>query len=318
MKVSRKTHELFMQKSIHRTKLDGPLQGSNRLRLPFRPTPKRPMIISPSEIAAFLRCRLQWNWRYRVGIESRKMAQPRANGIFVHAGKEGWYELPRQQRTAKSMRRMAKQAIAEQKLKDVKPKDRDLALAMLVGYAQWVNGDHDKSDRAIGKRTFWPEWEFVLPLVPDKSILVRGKIDELFEPTIYKNTLAMDETKTKNNISFDMLDMNYQMTTYLWAMSTKYPKYKRYIAWRTVLRRMMPGPRVKAPLFDREFVERSDDDLKMWHLDIQRTVTDMLDAAIYPTPNDSCRWNCDFYNLCLVRSNRHDLKEIIEAEYTVK
>jgi hypothetical protein len=313
--MSAKGKGLFFKKSLHRETLDGPLQGAPRMKLPFKPSPERPMIVSISEISSFLRCRLQWNWSKRLGLRSRKAGMPRVNGILVHNVKEEFFKLRRGQRTPEVMQKMAKQVINKVKEVPVTPKDRDLATAMLMGYVEWVRSKHDLSDRAIGKRDVWPEWEFVLPLVEDRSILIRGKIDELFEPTIYKGVLAMDETKTKNGISFDMMDMDAQLTTYLWAMWKEYPDYKRYIAWRTVLRRQMPGPRVKAPLFGRESIERTPEELLLWERDTLRIVYDMLDAAIYPNKNESCKWSCDFYELCLARGSKSDLKHIMKEQF---
>lgn len=312
-----KSH-MMMRKSIHRTVLDGPLQGSQRMKLPFKPTPKNPMIVSASEIGSFLRCRLQWNWRHRVGLESTKMAAPRAIGILFHDGKDHWYREPSKKRTPELMDRIARSVIKAASF-PVEPKDKELTRAMLVGYASWVLANHDKSDRAIGKRKVNPEFEFSLPLVEDGSILVRGKIDEWFKPTIFRNTIALEETKTKNAIEFDMLDLNAQLTTYIWALSEKFPQYDEYQAFRTVARRQMPGPRVKAPLFGRsDAVVRDPDDLKMWVKDTRRIVRDMMDAAIYPTPTDRCKWDCDFYNLCLVRSNKQDLTDVIHSEFITK
>jgi hypothetical protein len=320
---------LFFQRSIHRTELDGPLQGAPRMKEPFVPTAKEPLIISCSEIGQFLRCRLQWNWDKRVGIKSRKVSMPRVNGILVHEAKEHFFVLPYKERTPETMKAAAKKAFRTVKEVPITGKDRELATAMLDGYVRWVRKPHEHNDKAIGKRDVFPEWQFVLPLVKDRSILIRGKIDELFEPSIYKGVLAMDETKTKNQISFDMMDMDSQLTTYLWAIwkatSTgdgTLPKplrrrYKRFIAWRTVLRRQMPGPRVKAALFGRESIERTPEDLAMWEKDTLRIVRDMLDAAIYPNRNDSCKWSCDFFELCLARGNKHDMKAIIAEQYDV-
>jgi hypothetical protein len=322
---------LFFAKSIHRTELNGPLQGAPRMKEPFEPTPDNPLIISTSEIAQFLRCRLQWNWDKRVGLRSKKVSAPRVNGIVVHATKEEFYKLERAERTPDAMKLAMKRAVKGITEVPVNAKDKELARAMLDGYTRWVRSkSNDHSDRAIGKRDVYPEWQFVLPLAKDRSILIRGKIDELFPPTIYKRVLAMDETKTKNQISFDMMDMDAQLTTYLWAMwkasttgECPLPKplrrrYDRFIAWRTVLRRQMPGPRVKAALFAREPIERTPDELKMWERDTRRVVRDMLDAAIYPTRRESCRYDCDYYELCLARGNKHDLKEIIAEQYTIK
>jgi hypothetical protein len=79
----------------------------------------------------------------------------------------------------------------------------------------------------------------------------------------------------------------------------------------------MPGPRVKAPLFARETIERTPEELIMWEQDTRRVVRDMLDAAIYPTRRESCRYDCDFYELCLARGNKHDLQEIIHEQFTI-
>ena len=321
---------LFHQRSIHRTELDGPLQGAPRMKTAFAPTPEQPLIISTSEIAQFLRCRLQWNWDKRAGLKSQKVSMPRVNGIVVHAAKEAFYKLERTKRTPSAMKQALKIGVKQaRKEVPVTRKDKELAGAMLDGYVRWIRGDHEYSDKSIGKRDVVTEWQFVLPLVKDRSILIRGKIDELFIPTIYKKTLCMDETKTKNQISFDMMDMDAQMTTYLWALwkasttdmcplpPSLQRRYERFIAWRTVLRRQMPGPRVKAALFARESIERTPEELVMWERDTLRIVRDMLDAAIYPTRRDSCRFDCDFYELCLVRGNKQDLKEMIETQFTI-
>jgi hypothetical protein len=305
------------------------LQGAPRRKEPFRPTPERPMIISASEVGQFLRCRLQWNWDKRVGLRSKKVGAPRVNGILVHAAKEEFYQLERRERTPAAMQESLKAAAKKITEVPVDQKDKELAKAMLDGYVRWVRGDHEQSDKAIGKHKVFPEWQFVLPLVKDRSILIRGKIDELFEPTHFKRVLSMDETKTKNAISFDMMDMDAQLTTYLWAMwkasttdmcplpHSLHRRYDRFTAWRTVLRRQMPGPRVKAPLFARETIERTPEELIMWEQDTRRVVRDMLDAAIYPTRRESCRYDCDFYELCLARGNKHDLQEIIHEQFTI-
>jgi hypothetical protein len=180
----KKTEELFAQRSIHRTELDGPLQGAPRMKAPFAPTPERPLIISTSEIAQFLRCRLQWNWEKRVGLRSRKVGMPRVNGIIVHAAKDIFHKLPLEEQKRSGMNRAAKEAFrVAAKEVPVASKDRELAAAMLDGYYTWVMSKHEHSDKAIGKRRghVVPEWQFVLPLVKDRSILIRGKIDEMFE-----------------------------------------------------------------------------------------------------------------------------------------
>jgi hypothetical protein len=308
--------------SIHREIKDGSLVGaSRRMKIPYKPTPQRPLILSASELGAFLRCRVQWNWKYRVGLNPKSFGPPRAIGILVSLAKEEWYRLPARKRTVNRMVKIAT-AVSKSKEVDADKKDRELARAMLIGFSEWTrNDDADNGDAFVGKRDaqVFTEDEFVLALTDDKTVYVRGKLDERFEPTTRKRTLAVDETKTKKTIAFDMLDLNNQLTTYLWAMSVKHPGYRRYLGYRTVLRRQMPGPRVKAALFGRsDPVERSEEDIALWVQDTRRIARDIMDAAIYPTPTEDCAWGCDFYNLCLVRSNKADVKSIIRSEFTTK
>lgn len=319
-------------KSIHKEKLSTDLVGSGpRLKLPFKPTAERPLILSTSELGSFTRCRLQWHWAHRVGLRMKGFGIEQSIGILVHDIRAAWYALPPIKRTVTAMEKLALKAlfkfdgskIRESKKKGMSPaKAKELARAMSVGFAEWALDEHDYSDEAIGLRDArtTPEGAFWFPITKDRSVIYRGYIDLRFEPTIFKKTLAMEETKTKAGISFDMLDLNDQLSAYLAALRFKYPGYKRYIAWRTVLRRQMPGPRVKAALFGRESIERSDDEIEQWVKDTRRKATDLLDAAVYPVQNDSCRWSCDFYNLCVLRSTggKDDVANVIKTEYDRK
>lgn len=308
--------------SVHRKVLDGPVFGAGRMKIPFKPTPKNPLILSASEIGSFLRCRLSWNWSYRLGLRKTGVKQEQGIGILVHEMLEKWYRLRPEKRNVKRMAKIALKHLVETPLSDVDDKSRKLALAMVVGYAEWVRGNHDSSDAAIGLRSAraYPEEWFTMRLTEDGSVLVRGRLDLRWQPTNLRKTMAIGEAKTRGGISFNMLDLNHQLMTYLIALRARHPGMKRYIAYRTVLRRQLPGPRVKAPLFGRESVELRGDDIgkiDVWLKDTRRLAKDVLDAAIYPNQRDSCSWDCDFYKLCVLRSegNRDDFKDVVGSEY---
>lgn len=310
-------------KSIHKLDTAGiPILGGKRMKFPIRPTPERPMYVSTSELGSFLRCRLQWHWGSRLGMRRKGMKAEQGIGILVHNAREQWYVLPPRKRTVDAMERIAKKQVFKHgaEIQDSKnlsaDKARALVRAMSIGYAEWALGDHDVSDEAIGlhsAKDIQTEQMFTFPLVKDGSIIFRGKMDLRYTPTIFKKTMVVEEAKTRGGISFEMMDLSDQLSAYVAGMMHHYPKMKRYIAWRTVLRRQMPGPRVTAPLFGRESIERGPDEIHVWLTDVRRKVTDMLDAAIYPTQTDSCKWDCDLYNLCVMRSTGSDTNDVAEV-----
>src|SRR5260221_9894846 len=108
--------------------------------------------------------------------------------------------------------------------------------------------------------------------------------------------------------------MNLQLSVYHWALRQLFPKSRRYIIYYTVLRKQMPGPRVRAELFAREAVERTDEEIDQWADDTRRAVLDMPGAAIYPHYMDNCMWDCDYRNPCLLRGRKDDLKDALKRD----
>ena len=285
-----------------------------RAAAPPVPTKQRPMIISASELRTWLRCRVQHAWRYQLKLVPREGKEALGIGILVHELLEAWYTVPFAKRSVKAMVAIVTKRLQETIPQDLDIESVDLVRAMAVGYAKWALVD----DATIGLRECIPEKWFEEPLTPDGSIIVRGKVDNIFTPTNLKHTLASQETKTAAQIKTDHIDLMLQISVYLWAMRRMFPKYRRYQTHFTVLRKQMPGPRVTAPLFAREVIERSDDEIEQWATDTQHACRDMIGAAIYPNPMDSCSWSCDFKVPCLLRGNQSDLTHVLTTQYQTK
>ena len=303
--------------SIHRRKKPDLLAASDAVTWMGAkarvPTAKTPLIISASELRDWLRCRVKHHWRHNCRLERAEGSVNLAIGALVHQILEAWYTY--ESRTPKTMEKAAKLALGITTFAELSTEDKELIEAMCVGYAFWAKS----ADAEIGLQACEPEKWFELPLIPnDKSIIVRGKIDNVFEPNVFKRTIACQETKTKGQIKVDMVDMNLQLSVYLWALRQLYPKFKRYVAYYTILRKQMPGPRVKADLFHREHVERTDDEVDQWAEDTRRATLDMLDAAIYPNPMDSCSWDCDYQIPCMLRGRPDDLTHVLTTQYKEK
>jgi hypothetical protein len=297
--------------SLHRRPKASLLASEARAEKPRRPTPEQPLIISASELRDFLSCRVKHHWRYQCNLAPKAGAPALAVGSLSHQILEAWYSLPHGKRTVKAMERIAKARCAQHDWHELKVEDYELVRAMTIGYAAWAKAD----DAKIGLVDCDPESWFDYPLTPDGAIRVRGKIDNVFTPTTLKKTVACCEFKNKAKIDLNIVELNLQISVYLWALRQRFPKAKRYIAHYTVLRKQMPGPRVKADLFARESVERTDEQIDQWALDTQRAALDMLDGAVYANPSDQCQWMCDFKIPCLLRGSAGDLKHVLKTEY---
>jgi hypothetical protein len=286
----------------------------SRQKMP-KPTKDNPIIISASELKSFLRCRVQWQWRYQDQLESAIRKPQLALGTVVHEVIDQFYHLPVARRTPKVMAKLAPLVLAKMAAEEpLIAEDRELAIAMLVGYAHWAPDE----DAEIGLRECYPEEKFDFPLTESGLVRVKGKIDLRFDSAVRKHTVGMLETKTAAQFKSNIIDTNLQLSVYLWALRRKLPKKRGYIAYYQQLRKQMPGPRVKADLFIRESVERSDEAIEQWAIDTERAAFDMLDAAIYPSPQDTCAWSCDFQNACLMRGETEDLQHVLTSAFKVR
>jgi hypothetical protein len=319
------------QKSMHRpVKITADMLS---LSLPRRihamPTPDKPLIIHQSELANFLRCRVKWHLRHQLRLARKGGAINLEMGLMFHAMKEAWYTLPWKKRTWKAMQRIARELAWAPEYKDengrMKPylvmqeDDRRLILAMAVNWAEWANNpENPHSDAAIGLRECFPEMEWQHALTPDKSILVRGRFDNPFKPAVYKRAMSCSESKTRSSFRDENLEMAIQLTVYCWAMREQWPKMKRYSIWFERSRKQMPGPRVKAALHDRVEIVRSDEEIEQWKIDTGNVVMDMLGAAIYPSPMDSCNYSCDYKGPCALRGHAAELKHVLRTQYEPK
>jgi hypothetical protein len=299
--------------SIHRRKASGLLFASSpRLVVRRPPSPEHPLIISASELRDFLRCRVKWNWRHQARLEPVERPEALAIGTVVSVIQHAWYALPLARRTRKTMAKIAKRVTRDTTIEALSTEDRELVVAMCVGYAAWAKAE----DAEIGLKEAFPEDWFDLPLTEDGSIRVRGRIDIRFEPQ--RRVMGFTETKAKSQIRVDMVDMNIQLSVYFWAIRMKYPKVREIRGYYQILRKQMPGPRVRAELFHREAFERTPEEVDQWVVDTRRAALDMLDAAIYPSPMDSCGWDCDFQVPCLLRGRPDDLQHVLETQYKIK
>jgi PD-(D/E)XK nuclease superfamily len=312
------------QQSLHRIAKPSLLATSARRTGTVRPTKEKPLILSASELSSFLRCRVQHHWSYqcRLTLPSKNLAQ--SIGTLGHIVLDNWYQLPVHQRTPRSMKRVAVDAMQKsltmsKKEMALDPKDRELITAMCVGYAEWtLNPDTDYGDADLQITDCHPEEWFDLPLTPDGSIRIRGKLDNRFFPGKYKKSVAILESKFKSAIRYDDVENRLQLSVYLWALRQKFPKMRRFMAFPQILRKQLPTPRVRTALFWRDLIERDDTEVDQWATDTGNIAMDILDGAVYPTPMDSCAYMCDFKVPCQLRGNKEELKYVLKNNYVTR
>jgi hypothetical protein len=313
-KPTQKERDLSKKNRIQYRRRLPVIAAADRARRPNKPTKEDPLIISASELRDFLRCRVKWVWRHHHQIVPLKKPVPLTFGGLGHDIQQSWYGIKSaKKRTTKAMQEIVDHRLGSTSPEELSLEDLELLKAMSIGYAAWAR-PRDREIRLANPQT---ELFFDLPLTADESIRVIGYIDVVFEPQYLKHTIGCFENKFKAKIDMSVIDMNQQLSVYLWAMRRLFPDKKRYVAWYQIHRKQMPGPRVKADLFAREPIERTQDEIHQWEMDTQRMALEMLDAAIYPNPMSDCSWDCDYQVPCLLRGTP-DLEGVLTSQYKKK
>jgi ATP-dependent helicase/DNAse subunit B len=312
----RSSHRDFMSDVL----LVQPQHNALRRTQKFQFTAANPLILSVSELTSWLRCRLQHHWRHNIGLSMNTTPERLALGTLGHKVMEEFYTLAPAKRTVPAMKKLVKTLVRDTTEKALDANARKLLEAMLIGFAAWRTDDAqcEHTDARMGLEACWPELPFYETITPDGSIVVRGKIDGVFVSTAHKATVGMMETKFNKDIRFDDVDNRLQLSTYLWALRRLFPKAKRYVCYYQILRKQMPSPRVRTPLFHREPVERTHAEIQLFEQDILQQALDLPHGAIYPHYMDSCNWMCDFRMACQQRSEPDDVQYILSTEYTTR
>lgn len=306
-------------RSIHKLERPSWRAAQGRKSRPV-PTPAAPLVISASELLSWLRCRVQHHWSYQVRLRLADTPERLAVGTLGHEVIEHFYKKPRAERTVAYMQRLVKRHVHRSSVDAVSTESRTLLAAMLPGYAKWVQTPRvcEYTDKEIGLDRCFPELEFNVPLTADGSIRVKGKLDGVFKSTTQRHTIGIIETKFLKDIRINDLENRLQLSMYLWALTKLFPKARHFLAYYQILRKMAPSPRVKSPLFHRELVERTPDELHLWEKDVEHMMMDMNGGGVYPSPMDSCQWSCDYLIPCGLRSAPADLKHVLDTMFVTR
>ena len=278
-----------------------------------RATPVNPFFVSASRLKDWMRCRLRYHWRHNLKLEPNEKSEALAVGWLVHKIIETWYAKPQDKRTIGMMERVSKRLTKRTTAEELSVENLELIRAMTIGYAEWAG----PLDAKLKIGSAEPELWFDLPLNDEGTIRVRGKIDLVFF-THKKRIVNFHEHKTRKQIRFDLVELNTQLSVYHWALRIKYPDVKDCRGHFNILRKQMPTDRVRTPLFHREPVDRTLEQIEQWRQDAIRCVEDMVRGGIYPSPMESCGWDCDYKSPCMLRGNPEDVREVLARDYKLK
>lgn len=267
-----------------------------------------PIVVTHSDIAAFLRCRRSWAWGFMQDLSTREVEWGAlALGSRVHAALEAFYRHGTD--PAVEHQRLANEAIASAEAAGAPPWGMDTLYQDIVigrncidGWKMWM----EETGADHGLTLFGVEEMIEMPILGG-AVTLRGKVDRLMTRDS-DGAIIMDDWKTTGQWHAGLrekLERSYQHHVYLAICRHVYPtryiaeanytvikKSQRNMGFAAVERFRVPGTTRSAErkLKQIEFIValmlEAIDDIK----------ANGMDHAV-PSPDESCRW-CNFKQPC--------------------
>jgi hypothetical protein len=201
-----------------------------------------------------------------------------------------------------------------------------LGEGMLDGYYDYAMAN-DNFRVAVGGGEPLVELPFVMPIPhpktgKDTKDTFAGTIDGIITDD---NGYWLHEHKTAAQIRTGHLRQEPQATNYMaWAVR-KWPKLKGRLmgVQYNYLRKMLPSPSVKAPLFHRERIYRNqhecESSIRNLYYAVQEMhrVADNPDTLAFPSQTMDCTWDCPYRDICMGMEDGTDVGILIEVNYRV-
>ena len=281
-------------------------------------TKKRFKGTSPSQLDA-MGCRQQWKWGYSDGYRPIKAAIPLELGDGVHQALEFHYEGDRTG-TVEYFKNWATNRIeqlgfeANEKFLDA----MSLGKVMLEGYvAEYA--DKDNFEVLATENTIRHRLPTASGGTSRYTLTVRldGLVRMLDTGKLYSL-----EHKTYTRLDPRAIEMSHQFTAQIWlgrhmAESLGLEEHVHGVIYNG-LRKQAPGPRVKAPLFHREMLYRTESEIQALLHRAYWACREFSrkDLAIYPQPNPIKCAMCDFTEVCLEKQRGGDWEFLLEENFT--
>jgi RecB family exonuclease len=295
--------------------------------------------ISNSEIQTFQRCRRKWYLTHVRNLGFRRTESPvtgaLAFGTRIHECLERHYadgedliavyeELHEAQCRALDGRYTAT-GVFNDDAYDKLAKERELAHAMLTGFADWsAETGLDEGLEIVGVETV-VEVPSGIP-----GVLLRGKLDQKVRREI-DGAILFRDWKTADNLTSgpQTLQINEQMLFYMLLETLNAETVLARGGLYTMLKKVKRTARANPPFYMQVEVRHNQRDIEsMW----QRTharLNDMLTAReqlaaggdqrfwAYPHPTRDCTWDCPFFAVCPFMDDSSDAtwEGLLDATY---
>jgi CRISPR/Cas system-associated exonuclease Cas4 (RecB family) len=265
--------------------------------------------ITHSESRTFWTCQRKHWYAYVERLTSVRKAPALWLGTYVHEGLDLYYQGKADYLTLVAEKIDADISQAREDYPNLWPEDDEkleadkaLVLAMLEGWPAFIaENDLDREFEIIAT-----ELEFEMRLqTPQGGLshcIYRGKVDGVAQHTPTGN-LFLIEHKTAKQVGdayINQLQLDPQVPAYM-AGIRECHGYNTIGCIYNILRTQLPGPRVKAPLFSRQWVWRNETEIAATIENLYWTYRYITRPGRVPIPNPSqmtCQ-GCAYRTLCL-------------------
>lgn len=285
------------------------------------------MIVSPSEIGAYKRCKRRWRY-YSSNMNNLEPFTTRPAfvlGTIIHKALGQWladnsvsivdiayseYGLYIKQLEAEYQQRLGMNPSTS----ELEPllNDRDLAVSMMDNYRTFHKIPVPEQYAVLAQEQ---EVQLDIPGTPHQLIC---RLDGLLLDA--NNNIYILEHKTYDQKPNALaLVMDEQFTAYIWAAKQLGIQGNVSLLYDGMWKR--PGPprgRVFEELFNRQIIHRSKTQLMEFEDELERILCDMIDGPEYKTvPWNGCV-DCSYVKLCQAETNLEDVEYVKETFYRQK
>lgn len=217
-------------------------------------------------------------------------------------------------------------------------KDCELERIMLEGYGEWIaesGEDAGLETIAVEEIVTVPGSAFAPELVAKYyEFDVVGKLDARVRRLSDGARKFVDhKTAASLTMALPTLQMNVQMKHYRWLESMTTPEGERADgALYNVLKKVKRTKTAKPPFFARYEVNHNQEELDNYEKHMRQIIAQILELeaelavtpieeqphVAYPTPDDSCSWKCQFYQLCNMFDDGSRAEDMIRDQFTTR
>lgn len=311
--------------------------------------------VSNSELQTFKRCRRKWwlGWYRRLMLQTEDFTSVRATGTRVHRALSYWYVPDGEKRVdprdalervivddwTKVAKLAQERRTSDEQLGELAvefAQATNLERAMVEGYVQWLEETGADADlRIIASET---------PLVVDQVVDMGGDYKHEQREIQFIGLLDVRATRVTDNVNLFVdhktvgdlsapvvtLPQNEQMLHYhlMEFLSLDDSDVRCDGALYNMLRRVKRSARAKPPFYDRIEVRHNKYELESYRRRALAATREILIAidrlergeehldVVYPSPNPTCRWDCDFFAVCnLLDDGSRGANDMINALY---